>query len=161
MKPGVPQLVDFGGDDREQAFDLLREGFPSMPARVWQRGFERLAASPPPGGSGRLGQLLLIDGVPAGLVLEIASERDAGAMPRAIVNLSSWYVRPQARANALWMLKALTRRADVTYTDLSATAGVARMLPVLGFETISHQILCMPLVKLARRASTSARVLDE
>ncbi|MEZ5654175.1 MAG: hypothetical protein R3E87_26880, partial [Burkholderiaceae bacterium] len=33
--------------------------------------------------------------------------------------------------------------------------------PVLGFETISHQILCMPLVKLASRASTSARVLDE
>ncbi|MEZ5659154.1 MAG: hypothetical protein R3E83_11670 [Burkholderiaceae bacterium] len=153
-------LIDLGPSECTTAIALLREGFPQVSSGLWKRGFERLRQHPPPGGSGRDGQLLLVDGEVAGLSLEISSRREDGDSGRQVVNLSSWYVRPQARARALWMLSALSRRQDVTITDLSATTGVARMLPALGYRTISHQILCLPLLLLARGARGSARVLD-
>ncbi|MBN8533567.1 MAG: hypothetical protein J0L51_05700 [Rhizobiales bacterium] len=125
-----------------EAMELLIEGFPERGRGFWEKGLDRLLNWPgnrdsryPPG-------FLWFDrGELAGIVLTPASaRRGTGESRRAVVNVSSWYIREPFRWKAPLMLRALFQHADVTFTDLTPTPDVQKMLPAFGFSPASEGI---------------------
>lgn len=125
-----------------EAMELLIEGFPERGRSFWEKGLERLFEWPgnrdgrrPPG------YLWLDRNDLAGIVLTPAStRRGEGESRRAIVNVSSWYIREPYRWKAPLMLRALFQDADAIFTDLTPTPDVQKMLPAFGFKPVSDGI---------------------
>jgi hypothetical protein len=138
------------------AFDLLQRGFPERPHRFWEAGLARMRTFGDNAAAGwPLGQLLLAGRQPVGVVLTPVSLRAApGGPPRPIVNLSSWYVEPEHRGRAPLMLRGLLRDRTATYTDLTPSGPVQRLLHALGFTAFSAGI---GLVFLPAAAATRSR----
>lgn len=144
------------------ALALLREGFPRRSETFWHTALARLsglawnkAAEVP------IGYLLTSDGPPAGIILTPAMlRRDPSGNLRRVINLSSWYVRPDQRWRALAMLRQVMRAHDAIYTDLTPTPDVARLLPALGFKQINTGRVFDPLAFTAVKAAPGTRLVD-
>lgn len=134
------------------AADLLDRGFPEVgDRRFWLRVLNRIERWRPQGAAYPSGFFLEIDAAIKGVVLTPSSRR-AGIQDRTVVNFSSWYVEPSARAMAPLMLRKLSSAAEVQFTDLTASPAVARMLPTLGFQLMSTQSMVILTALLARRS---------
>ncbi|MEZ5739755.1 MAG: hypothetical protein R3E68_10065 [Burkholderiaceae bacterium] len=123
---------------------MLERGFPDDRPTLWRKGLARRLAVPPQSGDDTAGLLLTDGDGPAGMMLSYTSLRPDDDTPRRVTNLSSWFIEPRARFQALAMLRQATADPAVTYTDLSATPAVARMLPLVGFRPIAHQFVIVP-----------------
>lgn len=141
--------------DLDQAASLLIEGFPERSPSFWHASLDRLrhhggnaeAGFPP-------GFLWLRKGEPVGVALTPAALRpDRTGSRHRVVNVSSWYVRPDERWRAPLMLKNLVKTPDTVYTDLTPTAAVRAMLPGLGFRPINRgtEIVFLPAAALRFR----------
>lgn len=152
-------LRPLGAEQTTLTLDCLAEGFPERGRAFWDKGWARLLAWPgnrdadyPPG------FFWMEKGEPAGIILTPASIRHSSGEPQIIVNVSSWYMRPAARWKAPLMLKALFRDDRVTFTDLTPTPDVQKMLPAFGFKAASDGIewIATPL-EATRRATGRVR----
>jgi hypothetical protein len=148
----------------EQDFDtavaLLCEGFPTRNAAFWQAALARLKRY---GGNAQadypIGFFMLDAGQPVGLALTPASLRlHADGSQHCVVNISSWYVREPFRWRAGFMLRGLMADPQHTYTDLTATPELQKVLPKVGMRPLNGGIALHLLPLLALSASTGATV---
>lgn len=137
---------------------LLERGFPGERPTLWRRGLSRRLAVPPRAGDESAGLLLADDDGVAGMMLSYTSERADPNGLRVVTNLSSWTIDQRARFQALAMLRQATADPHVTYTDLSATPTVARMLPIVGFRAIAHQFVVAPTFGPALRRGAGSPI---
>ena len=149
-------------DQFDTAAVLLAEGFPARSVSFWLKGLDamrrhcdNLALHLPWG-------WLLHDGaVPVGVALAPASQRDDGrGGGRPIVNLSSWYVRPQHRLRAAPMLRAMVADTAPVYIDVTSGPEVGRMLQLLGFSAVGEGNVIAILAAHAVQRSASAEVRE-
>lgn len=148
--------------DLRQATALLQEGFPERPALFWSQTVDRLHGQAGQAlDSAPWGQFLVHQGQPVGILLTLGSWRRPTGLPaHRVVNLSSWYVQPLHRWQAGRMLGRLLAEPDTTFTDLTPTPAVQRMLPRLGMQPVNCGTLIHPLPRhlLRRPASPAASV---
>jgi hypothetical protein len=64
--------------------------------------------------------------------------------PTRVCNIGMWCVLPEYRAWSIELLLAATREADVTYTDLTPSPALARMLLRVGFRHLEQTKIVMP-----------------
>jgi hypothetical protein len=153
-------LMPIGRNRLPEALDLLCEGFPERSRDFWKQALDRLADH-----AGNqtlqfpLGFFWMEKDVPAGIALTPASPRAkaCGAMA-ALVNISSWYMRPEARWKAPLMLRALFKTPDAIFTDLTPTPEVQKMLPAFGFRPVNAGTVIHPLPWLALKRGSNARI---
>lgn len=117
-----------------EALAILARGFPHEEESTWRFALDGAAMTSSMGHGWPPGFLLRHGGRVVGVLLTFASRRpDRAGKPITIVNLSSWYVDPEDRALAPFMLaRVLARGADV-FTDLTPTKHVRSILLRLGF----------------------------
>jgi len=125
--------------------DLLARGFPKVPSQHWSRALikmserERVSCYP------KYGYLLESGAGPVGVILTIFSIRKRDMGVYTICNLSSWYVDPDYRGYASWLISAAVRHKDVTYINISAASHTWRTIEVQGFRRYSDgMILSFP-----------------
>ncbi|CAN1559715.1 hypothetical protein MCEMSEM23_02598 [Rhabdaerophilaceae bacterium] len=151
-------LTPIAAEHFSDAVDLLAEGFPERGRAFWSEGLTLIAGWP-----GNIvanfpaGFLWLSKGVPVGVLLTPASSRP-GLGDRVLVNLSSWYLRPDFRALAPMMLRAVCRDQRAMFTDLTPTQDVRAMLPAFGFHQINSGISLQPTPLLALRPSARVKL---
>jgi hypothetical protein len=142
---------------------LLAEGFPERSRAFWAHGLGRLAHHAGNGSCGvPLGALWVSDGEPVGVALTPASPRTRpDGSPRPVVNLSSWYVRPQHRWRAPLMLRALLRDPRATYVDLTPSPPVEKMLLASGFRAVGTgtTLAALPVCAVGRARGARVRPL--
>ncbi len=148
-------------DDLGAVTALLQEGFPHGREDYWPTAIGHLANRDRTTDAERYGYLLIVDGLPRGLILAIPSLHDEQGESRLFVNLSGWYVQPEfRRGRALPLYLRASRRKDVTYTNLTPSAQTIEVITRFGFEEwTAGQMLAIDL-KLALPTSRKARLLD-
>lgn len=138
------------------AIDVLYRGPWKQPRAYWEKGLERMVAL----GANRqagvpLGQCLMVDGQPAGILLTLASARTrADGSQVTLVNLAGWFVEPEQRWRSPLMLRAAMRQNGAVITDLSPSAAVQPMLPALGFKPLNRGEAVIPLPLAALRPAS-------
>jgi hypothetical protein len=142
------------------ALDLLAEGFPQRPRAFWQAALRRLHDEGDNARAGcPIGLLLVSKGVPVGVVLSPATLRtNAEGKPQRLINLSSWYLKPEHRWRAGLMFRAMMPDAQATYLDLTPTPEVTAMLPLMGFRAINVGTSVGVLPQLALAGGAGVRV---
>lgn len=144
-----------------EAAALLSRGFPDRGPEFWNTALERLSAYRKSAKTGPIGQLMLVEEKPAGVILTIGSRRSDPNVPPNFVNLSSWYVDERYRWLAPRMLQQVVAEKSLTYTDLSPSAETRIVNERLGFTTVSEGVFLFPLPWAAIRCRrTQARVLS-
>ncbi len=154
------EVRDDEGIDR--AIEVLVRGFPERAPGFWRAGFERMRGL---GGNWRADVPLayLLPGEPrdVGVLLTPAVLRESrGAPPARIVNLSSWAIDEPHRWRGPAMLRAVLKRHEAVFTDLTPSTEVARMLPALGFEPICAGTTLHLLALDAAVPARGARMVD-
>jgi hypothetical protein len=153
-------LKPIARSDFKHAVRLLGEGFPERSQEFWEAGLSRFEQS----GTNDEAQVpfgffLMEKSEPVGVALTPASLRqDEDGAVRRVINMSSWYVRPEHRWRAPMMLRGMVADPDSIYTDLTPTAEVQKMLPVFGFKPMNVGILIRPLASLALNSPGSVHV---
>lgn len=148
------KLQSVEDDSLHEAVALLSRGFPERTPGFWQTGLERLAAHRRKTNGRPIGQMMMVDGKPVGVILTIESGHRNGAQQRAVVNLSSWYIEEEHRWLAARMLSRVVADESVTYTDLSPSLETTRLNERLGFHTATQGVVLffLPWNALTRRA---------
>jgi hypothetical protein len=120
---------------------LLSRGFPDRPRAFWETSLGRLSAYRRETNGRPIGQLMIVDHKPVGVILTIGSRRRNGAQQRDVVNLSSWYIDEKHRWLAARMLSRVVADDSVTYTDLSPSPETMRLNERLGFQTAEQGVV--------------------
>lgn len=144
--------------DLRHAAALLREGFPERSASFWDLTLARMQALRQAAAGlpqiAPLGQFLVHQGRPVGVLLTLGSLRQpANGASHPMVNLSSWYIQAPHRWQAGRMLGRVLADANTTFTDLTPTPNVQRMLPRLGMHPVNQGLQVHPLLCQALRPS--------
>jgi hypothetical protein len=129
--------------------DLLHRGFPTRGTRYWSAGLQRLAANRPAAGFVQFGHMLESDGVPVGVLLSISSRwvPDDGAR----CNISSWYVTPEFRAYAPFLVARATRNPSATYINVSPAVHTIPIIAAQGFTRFNSGVFVSPVSVMAVR----------
>jgi len=120
------------------AIDLLAEGFPAKPRAFWAEciaRMERFGANAECGVP--FGVFMMNGDAPTAIALTLASKRRLAGGDRTIVNFAAWYVKPEARARAPMMLRAIARLPYDVVTDLTPSVPVQALLPTFGFKPMT------------------------
>lgn len=135
-------LREMSAADGAAALALLCEGFPARSPAYWRRALGALARQERVAGLPGAG-LLLEDGAqPVGIMLLPRAAGESG--PR--INLSSWYIRPAYRSQAMRMMQGLLRLPGVTLLNLTPAPHVRRLMLAMGFQPYSTgQLVLSPL----------------
>jgi hypothetical protein len=146
------------------AIDLLVEGFPERSRAFWECALANLQRYGGNADAGApLGFLFFEKQSPAGVILTPAYlRRRADGSPLKIVNLSSWYVRPEQRWRAGLMLKSIIADQSVVYTDLTPTERVRQILSALDFAPINAgvELAFLPALALTGGWTGATRPAD-
>ena len=144
----------------DRAVDLLCEGFPTRSRSFWERGLARMQQA---GLNDRaqvpFGYFLMEKADAVGIALTPASIRqNADGTTRCVVNMSSWYIRPEHRWRAPMMLRGIMADPEKVYTDLTPTADVRKMIAIIGFKPVNLGIHIRPLAFAAMMAPGNIRL---
>jgi hypothetical protein len=124
------------------ALDLLARGFPTRSTESWRSGLEKHRASRMRDPAWPQGFLFRRRDQWAGIILTLATRRARGpGSTEPIVNLSGWYIDPDARWSAISMLKGLIDRRPAIFTDLSPAPAVVKLSHGVGFQDWSDGFL--------------------
>jgi hypothetical protein len=147
-------------EDFPAAALLLTEGFPDRTLAFWQHGLQCMRRYAQNEAAGLpLGHALMDGDIMVGVVLTPASPRarpDGSAY--VLVNVSSWYVKPEFRWRAGMMLRTVLANQQHVYVDITPNEEVCRMLPLFGFRPVNTGLTVALLPWLALRRSHGARV---
>jgi len=154
-----PMLVPIDDARLGQALDLLERGFPRRTRRDWEDGIERARAFNPAANS--IGHLLVTKSKPCGVLLTLQGQSvPSDGAPFKVTNLSSWYVEPERRMLAPFMLRDIVREPGTVFTDLTPSDRILPMLPAFGFKPLNRGISAVTLPVAAMTATPQARVYD-
>lgn len=138
-------LEPIGDGNLDHALALLHRGFPEHSEAFWRGALERAQTFTEAATGWPIGYLMRAKERAAGVILTFSSLRVApSGERRTFVNLSSWYVEPEARLAAVPMLKEVVSLGEDLLTDLSPSPSVVRMLPMLGFSPWNEGFLAIP-----------------
>ncbi len=131
--------------DLAQVTALLAEGFPGRNLACWQLGLAALSARRLDEPLPRWGYVLEQGGKIVGVLLLIHAPGDASPDgPRC--NVSSWYVKPEARALAHVLVKQALHIKQMTYTNISAAPHTLPLLKLQGYQLYNSGSLLAPLL---------------
>ncbi len=99
--------------------DLLCAGFRGRARSSWEAGLERMRTRDVPAGAPRYGYCLDADGTLVGVILLVASLRLVDGRAAPFSNVASWYVVPEYRAYAQFLVSIALRDKQTTYTNVS------------------------------------------
>jgi hypothetical protein len=155
-------LVEIDTTNDRQAVALLADGFPTVAEATWWSCLARIRHHAENDRAGVApGYLMMTDGTPSGVVLTPTSlrRRDDDSC-ETIVNLSSWYVRPDQRWRAPLMMRRVLLTPASRITSLTPTPAVQAMMPALGLHPLNagETFVFLPCVAGAR--FSGARVDD-
>lgn len=120
------------------AIDILRKGFPARSRKFWERGLSKIIRFC---GCKSVGQFLIVQGRPVGIILTPRDERVlSNGRTGPIINLSSWYIEPEFRQCAPMMMKTLLSNDDAIFTNLSPTPSVIKIMNWCGFQRLNKGI---------------------
>jgi hypothetical protein len=119
-----------------EVYPLLRELDPQLSQDHWRKLFSYQWNQP----SNYCGYGLFDDGTAVGFLGLIFSHRQIANQKELFCNLTSWVVRPDYRSHSLSLMMPVMRLKDHTITDLSATAGVAKLSERLGFQPLDTTV---------------------
>lgn len=147
----------------QEAAAILSRGFPERSASFWDTALRRLSSYRKATAVAPIGQMMIVDDKPVGVILTIASGREYGNDRREVVNLSSWFVETKYRWLAPRMLQQVVSKASATYTDLSPSAETSKINERLGFRVVSRGVLMfiLPWLAMTRRAPGLVIPLDQ
>ncbi|MBV1706500.1 MAG: hypothetical protein KGQ37_04760 [Hyphomicrobiales bacterium] len=129
--------------DLAEVADLLAEGFPGRNLASWQQGLATLSTRRLDTDRPRWGYVLEQGGKIDGVLLLIHAPDDASPDgPRC--NVSSWYVKPEARALAHMLVKQSLHIKQMTYTNISAAPHTLPLLKPQGYQLYSAGSLLTP-----------------
>ena len=141
-----------------RAIDQLAEGFPERGRAFWEAGLTRILAWPGNAGAEYPAGFLWLDKEePVGILLTPASRRP-GPSGQVLVNVSSWYIRPEYRWKAPLMLRALFRDPEAIFTDLTPTPDAQAMLQAFGFRQVNAGIALQVTLLLALKPGPPVKV---
>jgi hypothetical protein len=122
--------------------DLLVRGFPVRKREYWLRGLRRQATRPLPTDCPRYGYLLEHAGTPVGVILLLSAAMDSGGVR---CNLSSWYVEPEFRGHASFLIAFALRHKQATYVNISPARHTWPTIEAQGFKRYcSGQLFAVP-----------------
>lgn len=131
--------------DLDGVMALLTEGFPGRNLSCWQQGFAALTARKLDAGLPRYGYVLEQGPQLVGVLLLIfAPAHSVFNGPRC--NVSSWYVKPEARALAHMLVKQALRIKQITYTNISAAPHTLPLMKPQGYVRYSAGSFLTPLL---------------
>ena len=137
--------ADIGG-----VVNLLTRGFPYS-AAFWQRAFRRLGQRAMPEGYPRYGYLLESGGRAVGAIPMIFSTAISDGKPSVRCNVSSWYVEPDFRSQAVLLATHAIRDRSVTYIVITPMPHVLPILEAQGYERYSEgRFVAVPALSLRR-----------
>ena len=145
-------------DELETIVAALREGFGrTRSLAYWREGLRRHAARALPEEYSRYGYLLEAGGGEiVGVLLTLHARAPDGSVR---CNLSSWWVRPAFRAYAPLLDAVATRRAEVTYVNVSPAPSTWPMLERRGYAPYClGQMLAVPALSRARPGAAARRI---
>lgn len=157
-------LVPIDDTNFDHTVKLLVEGFPERSEEFWREGLkraQRYAAQDP---DWPIGFLMLQAGRFVGVILTLASRvRDENSADKLVVNLSSWYVEPGARAAAPIMLKNVLAHRGALFTDLTPIAPVAALLRKFDFTQWceGRLVISWPQTLIAGSSGSTVAPLSE
>lgn len=143
-------VIEIHDEQVETAIGLLNEGFPERSHAFWREGIARLKASPMHrAGNLPVGYLLEVDGEAVGVGLVALRANENATSPdeagKRVINLSSWYVRPEHGWRFMILLQAMMRERDAIYSDLSPTDSLIPVLERMGFGAINAGVSLVAL----------------
>ena len=144
--------------DLDNVSALLVEGFPGRNLACWQQGLAALSARKLEASLPRWGYVLEQGGKIVGVLLMIYAPAD-GSPDGPRCNVSSWYVKPEARALAHMLVKQALRIKQMTYTNISAAPHTLPLLKPQGYKLYSAGSLLTPLL-LGRGLHRKIRSFD-
>lgn len=125
---------EIGDDDLPGVAALLAEGFDRHSVRFWREGLERLRRHGGVSGYPRFGYLLEAEGRPVGVLLLIFSPLGGAGEPPVRCNVSSWYVRPDARGFAPLLVSRALRFKEVQYVNTTPAPGTIAIIEAQGYQ---------------------------
>jgi hypothetical protein len=122
--------------------DLLVRGFPVRNRDYWLRGLRREAERRLPPNCPRYGYLLEHAGMPVGVILVLSAPMETGGIR---CNLSSWYVEPEFRGHASFLIAYALRNKQATYVNISPARHTWSTIEAQGFKRYcSGQLFAIP-----------------
>ena len=126
---------------------LLMRGFPDRTESYWRAGLARHAARDLPDGYPVYGYMLDHGGQAVGVILTLFTSIEIGGRPTVRCNLSSWYVEPAFRAQAVLLDNLAMRRKEVTYLNVTPAPQTWAMQEARRFKRYCRgQMLAFPLL---------------
>jgi hypothetical protein len=123
---------EIGVEDLQAVSTLLAHGFCWSQAH-WMAGLQRMRERSAPVGLPRFGYMLDRGGEALGVLLTLFAPAPGGD-GRIRCNVSSWYVRPDARGHGGRMVERVLQHRGVTILDLSPLPNTHRFLRRLGLR---------------------------
>lgn len=128
--------------DIDAVIDLLVRGFPVRKREYWMRGLKRQATRLLPPEFPRYGYLLEHAGIPVGVILLLSAPADSGGVR---CNLSSWYVEPEFRGHASFLIAFALRHKQATYVNISPARHTWPTIEAQGFRPYCNgQLFTVP-----------------
>lgn len=144
----------------EAAAKLLAEGFATRSLAFWRRGLRRLADHNSTMGEASLGNFLMAEDKPVGILLTIP--RHDTVTGRKVLNLSSWYVQEAHRWSAVRLMIAAMADKSAIYTDLTPSPAAADVNARFGFRSFDAKELLavLPWTAIVGRKQGKLIALD-
>ena len=152
---------EIADDDLPGIATLLSEGFDRHGVRFWQEGLERLRRHGGVSGYPRFGYLLESEGRPVGVLLLIFSPLGGPGEPPVRCNVSSWYVRPDARGFAPLLVSRALRFKDVQYVNITPAPNTVPIIEAQGYQRYADGLFCGVGLWSAAVPGCEVRLVDE
>lgn len=150
------QIREIETADIARAAALLAEGFPGQDAASWTAVLRTLDARPTLTGYPRMGFVVEADGRLEGIILLISSLIDGVVRS----NLSSWYVRPDARQYATFLFQRSIKQRGGIYLNLSPSVEALPIAKAFGFKPYTGGVLRFDARSALRAAGNRVRAID-
>jgi hypothetical protein len=133
--------------DIPKVVELLAKGFPRRNQQYWLNALERLGRFASPTGYPKYGYLMEDDEVLVGVKLMIFCKvQPDNDVVRC--NVSSWFVEPQFRSHATFLVSKVLNQKDVTFLNISPASHVRPIIEAQGFTRYSSgQFVTLPTIR--------------
>lgn len=133
--------------DIDAVIGLLRQGFADRSEAYWRRGLARHKDRALPPGYPVYGYLLEAGRRAVGVLLTLFTAVETDRGPAVRCNVSSWYVEPAFRSQGSLLETVATRRAEVTYLDVTPAPHTWPIMEARGFTRYcrGQMLACLAL----------------
>jgi len=160
---GLAQMSNFTvapirDDDLDAVCAFWLQKFESpCPPETWKRAFRQNWAAEKPNN----GFMLREGSEIVGALGAIYSDQTIDGEKHKFCNMTSWYVVDEHRRRALALLLGLIEQEGYTFTNLSSSPPVEKLLLQAGFSALPRDIYAVPSLTVPFWRPSHARVLDE